>query len=196
MNAINSGAAGDLVNNKTGEGGDVQDEVDDIKAALYGTAGIATFPAAAAAADTVSVAEVIRYLSEKQGYRIASKTITLGTGAVPVTENLFTVTGEVSAFVYGFIDTAVLAAGALTLELGVTGNTAAIIAITAKAQLAINRFWVDTDSAVGVHAIPTEQLISAANILHVIRDSDATAGAITYYCVYRPVSSDGAVAAA
>ena len=129
------------------------------------------------------------------GWREATKTITLGTGSVPVTENLFTVTGEVRAIVFGFIDTAVTSGGALTLELGVTGGTAGIIAITALAQLAINRFWVDTTTTVGYHAAASEAYISAANILHVIRDFDATAGAITYYCLWQPVSDDGAVVA-
>ncbi len=120
---------------------------------------------------------------------------TLSTATVPVTENLFDVTGEIESYVFGFVDTAPTAAGALTLELGVTGNTAALIAITAIGELDINEFWTTTTSAVGIQAVPSKFLISAANIVHVIRDSDATAGAITYYCVYRAISSDGAVTA-
>ena len=134
-------------------------------------------------------------LEARLTWRIASKTITLGTGAVPVTENLFAVTGEVEASCFGFIGTAVTAVGALTLELGVTGSTATLTAITAKAQLAINRFWTDTTTAVGADTQTDPVLISAANILHVIRDSDATAGAITYYCKWRPISTDGNVVA-
>lgn len=40
--------------------------VNDISSALYGATGIASFPAAAAAANNVSLAEVLRYISETQ----------------------------------------------------------------------------------------------------------------------------------
>lgn len=173
-----------------------QATVDTVDAALEGAAGIVTWPSAAAPANGVSLAEGLRYLSEKQGYRIASKNITVGTGAPAVTENLFTVTGEVEATVYGFIESSVTSGGALTLELGVTGNTAGLIAITAVAQLLLNRYWVTTTTAVGIAALPSAKLISAANIVHVVRDAAATAGVITYYAVWRPVSSDGALVAA
>jgi hypothetical protein len=133
--------------------------------------------------------------TERWSWQIATKTITLSTADTTggLTENLFTVTGEVEAQVFGFVDASVTATGALTLELGVTGNTAALIAITAKGELVLNKFWTATTQAVGVIATASAFLISAANILHVIRDSDATAGAITYSCIWRPVSADGLV---
>jgi hypothetical protein len=52
------------------------------------------------------------------GFQTVSKTITLGLGSVPVTEALFTVTGEVEARVFGYVDTAPTSGGAMTLELG------------------------------------------------------------------------------
>jgi hypothetical protein len=85
----------------------------------------------------------------------------------------------------------------VTLELGVVGNTAGLIAITAIGELDLDELWTTTTSAVGLQAVPTTYLISnGADIQHVIRDFDATAGAITYYCQYRAVSADGAVVAA
>jgi hypothetical protein len=50
----------------------VDPDVVEIEAALYGAAGITTFPAAAAAADGVSIAEVLRYMQETQLSKIAT----------------------------------------------------------------------------------------------------------------------------
>lgn len=121
------------------------------------------------------------------------KTITLGLGAVPVTEPLFTVTSEVEVIVVGYIDIAPTAVGALTLEVGVAGATAGIIAQTGKAALLIDLLWMDATPATLI-ARPTAFLIAnGANIIHTIATSDATAGKITYYCWWRPLSPDGLV---
>lgn len=126
----------------------------------------------------------------------ASKTITLGTGAVTVTETLFTVTGEVECYVVGYIDAAVTSGGALTLEVGVAGATAWLIAQTVVGALLIDLVWVDATPAVLVSE-PSEKIIAnGADIIHTIRTADATAGAITYYCWWRALSSDGNVVAA
>ena len=124
-----------------------------------------------------------------------SKTITLSTAAVPVTETLFTVTGEVECYVVGYIDTAVTGAG-LTLEVGIAGATAGIIAQTAVGSLLIDLLWMDATPATLVSK-PSEKIIAnGADIIHTIASGDATAGAITYYCWWRALSSDGNVAAA
>ena len=126
----------------------------------------------------------------------ATKTITLGTGAVPVTETLFTVTGEVEAYIVGYIDAAVTSGGALTLEVGITGATAGLIAQTAVGNLLIDLLWVDATPAVLVSK-PSEKIIAnSADISHIIKTADATAGAITYTCFWRPLSDDGDIVAA
>ena len=68
---VNGSATVSLVRNATSSGGDVEDKVDIIDtnidtllAEQSGTAGLAAFPAAAAAANDVSIAEVIRYIQE------------------------------------------------------------------------------------------------------------------------------------
>lgn len=73
INAINAGAAGSLVQNKTAVGGDVEDNVTTINTnvstlidQLAGATGIASFPAAAAPANSVSIAEVIRAIYDRQ----------------------------------------------------------------------------------------------------------------------------------
>ena len=124
---------------------------------------------------------------------LISKTITLSLAAVPVTETLFTVTSEVEVIVVGYIDIAPTAVGALTLEVGVAGATAAIIAQTGKAALLLDLLWMNAAPAVLV-AKPTAFLIAnGLDISHIIAGDDATAGKITYYCWWRPLSPDGLV---
>lgn len=125
-----------------------------------------------------------------------TKSITLGTGAVPVTEALFTVTGEVELYIVGYIDAAVTSGGALTLEVGVPSATAGLIAQTAVGNLLINLLWIDATPGVLVSK-PSEKIIAnGGDISHIIKTATATAGAITYYCWWRPLSSDGDVIAA
>jgi len=129
-------------------------------------------------------------------YQKVSKAITLSLAAVPVTENLFTVTGEVEIIVVGYIDTAVTSGGALTLEVGISGNTAGIIAQTVVGNLLINLLWVDATPATLVSNPSAKIIANSATIIHTIAGVDATAGAITYYCWWKALSADGNVAAA
>ena len=121
----------------------------------------------------------------------ATKVITLGTGAVPVTETLFTVTGEVECYVVGYIDTAATSAGALTLEVGVAGSTAGLIAQTAVGALLIDLSWVDATPAVLVTEPSKKIIANGADIIHTIAGAAAQTGAVTYYCWWRALSSDG-----
>jgi len=126
---------------------------------------------------------------------LVSKQITLGLGAVPVTETLFTVTGEVEVTVIGYIDVAPTSIGALTLEVGVAGATAGLIAQTGKAVLLIDLLWIDATPAVLITKPSNKVIANGADIIHTIAGADATAGQITYYCWWRPLSSDGNVVA-
>lgn len=128
------------------------------------------------------------------GY-LVKKTITLSGAAVPVTETLFTVTGEVEVIVIGYIDTAVTGVG-LTLEVGVTGDPVGLIAQTAVGNLLIDLLWVDATPAVIVTKPGWKTIANSLNIQHVIRTAAATAGKITYYCWWRPLSNDGNVLSA
>lgn len=144
---------------------------------------------------TTLEARSIEDLSDKL-LRKVTKSITLSTAAVPVTETLFTVTGEVELYVVGNIDTAVTSGGALTLEVGIPGATAGLIAQTAVGNLLIDLLWVDTTPAVLISK-PSEKIIAnGADISHIIKTAAATAGSITYYAWWRPLSSDGEVVAA
>jgi len=123
-------------------------------------------------------------------FLLASKSITLSLAAVPVTETLFTVTGEVEVIIIGYIDVAVAGVN-LTLEVGVAGATAGLIALTAVGALLIDLLWVDAAPAVLVAKPATKVIANGADIIHTIRTGAATAGAITYHCWWRKLSTDG-----
>lgn len=175
---------------------------------LYGTSGIATFPSAAAAANGVSLAAALRHMSERQSSRFASKAISnaaisLTTGASPVT--LFTVTGDVLARVYAVIPTAITSTlNNGTLAIGVLGATAALLAATTAdgTNFPDNSVWAgDTSPTVACEALSAIALTWAlmtngADIIATIATNSMTAGAITFYCEYIPLSSGGAVVAA
>ncbi|MCR4329489.1 MAG: hypothetical protein NUV65_03010 [Candidatus Roizmanbacteria bacterium] len=114
------------------------------------------------------------------------------TGAVAA-HTVFTVTGNVLVSVFGVCDTTLDSGGAPTIEMGVTGNTAALIAQSVGKSLADGEVWVDaTMTRVGVGAIPSMQVLNDGNdIILTIASATVTAGVIDFYCLWRPLSSDG-----
>jgi hypothetical protein len=105
------------------------------------------------------------------------------------------VTGNVLATVFGVCDTTLNDAGAPTIEVGVTGNTAVFIAQSIAKSLADGEVWVDaTMTRVGAGAIPAMQVINDSNdIILTIGTATITTGAVDFYCLWRPLSSDGDV---
>lgn len=127
---------------------------------------------------------------------IVSKAITYvgsTTGAVGAT-TLFTVTGTVSARVFAVASVADLT-GSGTLEVGIAGNTAAIIAQTAATVIDVGEIWYGvTPPTVGV--LPAILVLADTNVIQTIATNTVTAGTLTYYCLWTPVSSAGDVIAA
>lgn len=109
---------------------------------------------------------------------------------------LFTVTGDVLVTVFGVCDTNI--AGAGTMEVGVAGNTAGIIAQIADAtDLDDGDIWVDATPGVGVEALPTTKIINdGADIILTIGTADLTAGVVDFYCMWRPLSEGSSVSVA
>ena len=103
---------------------------------------------------------------------------------------LFTVTGNVLAAVFGICDTN-LSTGA-TIEVGVTGATAGIIAQVAESgNLDDGMVWVDATPD-ETEAIPSPRVINdGSDILLTIGTADLTAGVIDFYCLWRPLSETG-----
>jgi hypothetical protein len=107
---------------------------------------------------------------------------------------LFTVTGDVLVQIFGSC-TVNLAGASATLEIGITANTAALIAQSTATDIDAGTIWLDTAPAT-VEALPSSQiLVGGTDIIQTVGTANITAGAITYYCVWYPLSEDGNVAA-
>lgn len=129
---------------------------------------------------------------------VASKTITYvgaTTGATGAT-TLFTVTGCVITRTFGVCGLTLV--GAATLEVGIVGATAIILAQIADATtLATDEIYTDATPTTKVEAMPSQLIIgNGQDIIQTIGTTAITAGVLTYYCVWAPISSDGNVVAA
>lgn len=115
--------------------------------------------------------------------------VTATTGAVGAT-TLFTVTGVVAVRLFGVVSGTDLT-GTGTLEAGIAGNTAALLAQTTGTALDVGEIWVDTGPAT-VEALPALNILAAGtDITQTIAGSTIDAGTITYYCLWFPISTDG-----
>ncbi len=123
------------------------------------------------------------------------------TGHSPIT--LFTVTGSVLARVVGVVGATPLTstAGTGTAAIGVAGATGALIAATTAngtSNFVAGAVWVDTTPTVLAEAMPLNGgwFLVNSNIILTIATNSFTAGAITLYCQYIPLSTTGLVVAA
>ena len=108
---------------------------------------------------------------------------------------LFTVTGVVEARIFGFCNT-LLAGASATLEVGCAGNTAALIAQSTAVDIDANEVWVGTTPGLLAQAFPAQTFVLAGNVIETAGTANITAGQIDYYCIWRPISSNGSVVAA
>lgn len=139
------------------------------------------------------------------GWRVATKQATFAGGTTnargdfdgtgnPAT--LFTVTGVVMAIVFGHCSVD-LAGATATLEVGVAGNTAALIAQTTATDIDNGDVWRDASPAVGAELLNDPfVIVGGADIIETVGTANITAGVITYYCLWFPLSSDGSIVAA
>ncbi len=127
---------------------------------------------------------------------IESKAITYAaatTGAVGIT-TLFTVIGAVAVRVFAVASGTDLT-GSGTLEVGISGNTAAVIAQTAATVIDVGEIWYGTTPpTVGV--MPSQLILNATDIIQTIATNTVTAGTLTYYCLWYPINGTGSVVAA
>lgn len=106
---------------------------------------------------------------------------------------IFTVTGDVMVFVFGICKTDLVGGG--TLEVGVAGNTAALLAQIADATtLDANEVYLDATPALAEGVDFKANIIAGGlDISGKVTTTDITAGVVDFYCFYRPLSEDGAV---
>lgn len=109
---------------------------------------------------------------------------------------LFTVTGDVITNIFAVCTSDLTVSGAATIEVGIVGNTAALIAQTTASTIDASEIWLDTGPAT-VETLPSEKiLVAGTDIIETIATADVTGGVLTYYCLWSPLSSDGNVVAA
>lgn len=155
----------------------------------------------ALALTTNPIALTATYRSVANAYPDISAGTAWTTANSPITA--FTVTGLVGARVYGWVGATQLTStgGTGTLALGTTGSVGGFIAATTvngTTNFIANAVWTDTSptsyndgfgTASGFHLLSDDVIITIAT-------NNMTAGAITLYCDWYPISADGNVVAA
>lgn len=128
---------------------------------------------------------------------VATKAITysaLTTGATGAT-TLFTVTGTVAVRVFAVVSGTDLT-GSGTIEVGISGNTAALLAQVNATALDVGEIWTDNAPST-VEALPSLQILTAGtDIIQTIATDTITAGTLTFYCAWFPLSQSASVEAA
>lgn len=113
---------------------------------------------------------------------------------------LFNVTGEVLLRIFGVCTVDLVSAGGGTLEVGLTGNTAALIAQTTATDIDANDIWNDSSPAVRTDTLANvtgpHVVVNGSDIIETVGTADITAGNIYYVCLWRPLSPDGNVVSA
>lgn len=124
-----------------------------------------------------------------------SKSITFvaGTTGAIGTTTLFTVTGTVLVNVFGFCTSDL--AGTGTIEVGVSGSTAALCNQQTATSIDNHEVWHDAVLAIGGSVAGHWHAIDQS-IIQTIATNTVSGGTITYYCEWVPLSSDGNVVAA
>lgn len=193
--ANNIASTSNVVGNKDGS---IVERLEDISQELSGTVGIASFPAAAEAANDVSLAEVIRYISDKQAPKVESKAYADLTGFD--TAAAFTVTGDVMVRVVGVVGVTGITctSGTTTLSVGTTEDPDAILPATTidNSDFAATDVWVDNNPEDDAGPISTTGWVvigGGADIILTRSVDDITAGTLTLYCEWKPLSADGDV---
>jgi hypothetical protein len=115
---------------------------------------------------------------------------------------IFTVTGLVFAKIIAVCTTSLIGDTA-TVEVGITGDTAIFLPQETATQIDIGQIWIN-DAANTTYAIAGEEAAAADNIPEYILNgndiiltvgtANITAGAIDFYCIWRPISQDADIA--
>lgn len=115
---------------------------------------------------------------------------------------MFTVTGVVFAKLLA-VCTDSLTGAASTLEAGVTADTAIFLPTETCTTIDVTHIWLN-DATPADHYITGEESAAADNLPEYIlngndiilstKTDEVTGGTLDFYCIWRPVSSDAAVA--
>jgi hypothetical protein len=111
---------------------------------------------------------------------------------------LFTVVGSVYVLVVAYCTEDLAVSDGATLETGISGATAALIAQTTASLIDNGKIWFDTSPA----AIEPQAslggafIAGGADIIGTVASANITDGTLTWCCFWTPLSTDGDVFAA
>ena len=120
-------------------------------------------------------------------------TFVAGTTGATGTTNLFTVTGTVAVNVFGICSADLTGSG--TIEVGVSGSTACICNQQSATAIDNHEVWHDAVLAIGGQVTGHMHVIDQS-VIQTIATNTVTAGTITYYCNWVPLSQGATVVAA
>lgn len=108
---------------------------------------------------------------------------------------LFDVTGVVLVKIFGVCGTDLVGATA-TIEVGVDGGTATLLAQTTGTDLDAGDLWHDAspDAKVEASTVLSEKVVKD-DIIETVGTANITAGEITYYVIWKPISQGASVVA-
>lgn len=115
---------------------------------------------------------------------------TTGTQAA---HTLFTVTGDVLVNLFAICTTNLTGAGSGAV--GTVNNTTALITTTVGTDIDATEVWQNDTPTVEVGAVvsTSKPIASGADIILTISGGTFTAGVVTFYCTWRPLSTTGFV---
>ena len=121
------------------------------------------------------------------------KSVTFSGGAGPVT--LFTVTGSVMVNLVCVCMVSVTTPGAETVEVGIAGATAVLIAQVLGANIIAGEIWHDAtpDAEIELSSVVRESIISDGNNIVLTQSGNVSTGTLDFYCNWAPLSADGLV---
>lgn len=158
-----------------------------------------------------STIKATKSLSGGFGYETVKKVLTFAGGTAngvgdhdgtgnPAT--LFTVTGQVIMRIVGVITTAVVSTGDTgTIEVGISGDTATLIAQTTvgSGSLIAKEIWHDAtvDAEIELLSVAGDRIISDGNdVILTAATNNIISGVIEFYCIWTPLSTGASVVAA
>lgn len=112
---------------------------------------------------------------------------------------LFTVTGDVVVRMFGVGTVDLVSAGGGSVSVGVTGNTAGILAAETATDIDAGTIYHSATQVLGVVALSTIVgpfvIVNGLDIIETVGTADVTAGNIYYVCMWRPLSPGSTVEA-
>jgi len=134
-------------------------------------------------------------LQDNDGITV-TKAVTFAATAAAV--DLFTVTGDVIMRIIAVCKTDVESAGGCNGEVGVSGTTGYFIATTDVTDLEANDIWHDNapDKALELDSVSAPSIVTNGQDVIFTPSATVDSGAVTFYCQWRPLSSDANVVAA